>query len=336
MPILDNEIVWRPAALLSDSTPAQNGGRMTFAQLVSGVKNNLFPDVSQAERTNGSMTWRKAFIHVASAQDTALLNVRLFLDALTPAGDFVTFVPGTHTDTEDQVTGRPYGIGTLYAPVTSGATQIMVACEHNAEYATLQPFRVGDLVRVSDRPSTGGAGNEEWVQLSGVAYGADFATLDLAAPLANGYGTQNTLVSSVFQQASVVASVSGITVTSAAGTFDSATAGNLIIHNKGAIEQGWTITFTGPSSFTATGNTVGMLSATGTTAADHAPLNPATGTPYFTLKASGWGGTFQANDTVTFNTSPAAIPVWYRRQVPAGTFSLANDYASLAIHGESA
>lgn len=55
MPILDNEIVWRPAALMSDTTPAQNGGRMGYAQLVSGVKNNLFPDVSQAERTAGSI-----------------------------------------------------------------------------------------------------------------------------------------------------------------------------------------------------------------------------------------------------------------------------------------
>ena len=88
MPILDNEILWRPAALQSDAAPAQNGGRMAFAQLVSGVKNNLFPDVSQSERSAGSVKWRKAFIHVNSAQDTALLNVRLFLDSLTPAGDF--------------------------------------------------------------------------------------------------------------------------------------------------------------------------------------------------------------------------------------------------------
>ncbi|WP_301100229.1 hypothetical protein, partial [Propionivibrio sp.] len=138
MPILDNEIVWRPAALMSDVTPAQNGGRMAFSQLVSGVKNNLFPDVSQSERLAGAVKWRKAFIHVNSAQDTALLNIRLFLDSLTPAGDFVVFQPGTQTDTEDQIAGRPYGIGTLYAPVVGGAAQIQVACEHNAEYATLQ------------------------------------------------------------------------------------------------------------------------------------------------------------------------------------------------------
>lgn len=336
MPILDNEILWRPAALLSDATPAQNGGRMAFAQLVSGVKNNLFPDVSQAERLAGAVKLRKAFIHINSAQDAALLNVRLFLDTLTPAGDFVTFLIGTATDTEDQITGRAFGIGTLFAPVAGGASQIQVVCEHNAEYASLHPFRVGDLIRVSDRPSTGGAGNEEWVTLSGVTYGADFATLDFTPALANAYATQATLISSVYQQPSVAASFSNLAVTSASGTFDAVTVGNLVVHNKGAIEQDWTLTFTSPTTFMMSGNTLGAIPASGSTTADTAPTNPLSGTPYFTLKTTGWGGTFQANDSLSFRTSPAVIPVWYRRQVPPGTFSLANDYASLAIHGESA
>ena len=336
MPILDNEILWRPATLMSDTTPAQNGGRMAISQLVSGVKNNLFPDVSQSERTAGSVKWRKAFIHINSAQDTALLNTRLFLDALTPAGDFVMFQPGTQTDTEDQIAGRPYGIGTLYAPVAGGAIQIQVACEHNGQYASLQPMRVGDVLRVSDRPSTGGAGNEEWVSVTGVSYGADFATVDISPALANSYATATTLVSSVLELPSVIAAWSGLALTSMGGSFDAATVGNLVAHNKGAIEENWTLTFSSATTFTVSGNVVGTLASPGSVSADYAPLNPATGTPYFTVKAIGWGGTFQANDTVSIATQPAAIPIWYRRQVPAGTFSLANDYTSLAIHGESA
>lgn len=336
MPILDNEIVWRPAALISDVIPAQNGGRMAFSQLVSGVKNNLFPDVSQSERTAGSVKWRKAFVHINSAQDTALLNTRLFLDALTPAGDFVVFHPGTQTDTENQIGGRPYGIGTLYAPVIGGTIQIQVACEHNAEYASLQPFRIGDLVRVSDRPSTGGAGNEEWVTLSGVSYGAEFAVFDLAAPLANSYGTANTLVSGVLQQASAVGIGASFALSSVGGNFDSATVGNWVVHNRGAIDEHWTLVFNGPTSFTVSGMSVGTLPQAGSTTADFSPSNPATGSPYFTIKASGWSGSFQSGEQATFDSVPAAVPIWYRRHVPAGTFSLANDYASLAIHGESA
>mgnify|MGYP001157936897 CR=1 FL=1 len=336
MPILDNEIVWRPAALMSDVMPAQNGGRMTGALLVSGVKNNLFPDVSQSERLAGAVKWRKAFIHLNSAQDAALLNVRLFLDSPTPAGDFVLFQPGTQTDTEDQIGGRPYGIGMLYTPVVGGASQLQVACEHNAEYAILQPFRVGDRLRVSDRPSSGGVGNEEWVSVTAIAYGPDYATVDVSPALANGYATNNTLVSSVCELASVAAEVGEVIVVSSGGNFDFSTVGNLKAHNKGAIPENWTLTFASTTTFTVSGTTVGPLASPGSVSADYAPLNPATGTPYFTIKAIAWGGNFQANDTVTFATRPAAIPIWYRRQVPAGTFSLANDYTSLAIHGESA
>lgn len=336
MPILDNEIVWRPAALISDVMPTQNGGRMHFSQLVSGVKNNLFPDVSQSERLAGAVKWRKAFIHVNSAQDTALLNARLFLDALTPAGDFVTFHPGTQTDTEDQVTSRPYGIGTLHADVVGGASQIQVACENNSQYASLQPFRPGDLVRISDRPSTGDTGNEEWGRLNNLVYGPDFATLDLATPLANSYATANTLVSTVYEQASVAAAGSHFALSSGTGTFDSATVGNFVAHNKGGIDEHWTLSFDSDSSFTVSGLVVGGLPEGGSTSADYMPMNPLTGTPYFTLKTSAWAGTFQSGDQVTFDTAPAALPLWYWRQVPAGTFSLANDFCSLAIHGESA
>lgn len=336
MPILDHEILWRPAALVSDVTPTQNGGRMRFAQLVSGVKNNLFPDVSQSERLAGAVKWRKAFIHINSAQDTALLNVRLFLDALTPAGDFVTFCPGTQSDTEDQISGRLYGIGTLKADVPSGATQLEIVGEHPVAYAELLPFRVGDLVRIADRPSTGGAGNEEWVTLTGVTYTSESALLDLAAPLANSYGSSGTLVSSVWQQASVAGVGASFTLASGGGSFDSATVGNWIVHNRGAIEEHWTLVFSGSTTFTVSGLSVGALPQVGSTSADFMPLNPNTGTPYFTLKASGWSGSFQAGEQGSFDTAPAAVPIWYRRQVPAGTFSLANDYASLAIHGESA
>lgn len=336
MPILDDEIVWRPAALLSDTVPSQNGGRMAFAQLVSGVKNNLFPDVSQSERLAGTVKWRKAFIHINSAQDSALLNVRLFLDALTPAGDFVVYQPGTPTDTEDQIAGRPYGIGTLYAPVAGGATQIQVACEHNAQYASLQPIRVGDRLRIADRPNSGGVGNEEWVSVDGIDYGADFATIDFSPALANAYATAKTLVSSAYEIPSVAAGCSDLAVSSASGQLDSATVGNLVAHNKGAVPESWTLTFIDATTFNVSGIGVGTLGAIGSTSADYAPVNPATGTPYFTIKAMAWSGTFAGNDRVTFATQPAAIPVWYRRQVPAGTFSLANDFCSLAINGESA
>ena len=66
MPIAGNELIFRRAALASDTVPAQNGGRMTSAAVVSSVKNNLFPDVTQAQRLAGAEHYRKVFLHVAA------------------------------------------------------------------------------------------------------------------------------------------------------------------------------------------------------------------------------------------------------------------------------
>ena len=37
-----------------------------------------------------------------------------------------------------------------------------------------------------------------------------------------------------------------------------------------------------------------------------------------------------------FTLNPASIPLWYRREVPAGASSLANDSVVVSVYGESA
>lgn len=333
MPILDFEILWRPAVMVSDAAPAQNGGRMSFVQIVSGVKNNLFPDVSQSERTAGSVKWRKAFIHVASAQNVPLQNARVFLDQATPAGDFVVFHPGTQTDTQDQIGGRPYGVGTLYEAGTANASQIKVVGENHSAYAGLQPFRAGDLIRVSNRLVGGTTGNEEFVQIASVTAASGYFLIDLAAPLQNAYATADTVVSSVLMAASIGSSIEHAQTTSVNGSFSASGAST---SNKGSVEDIWTITFNGATTFSVSGMATGALATPGSTLATYAPVNPATGAPYFSLDPSCWAGTFAPGELVQIATHPAALPVWYRREVPAGTASTTNDYASLTIYGESA
>lgn len=338
MALLDAEIVWRPSALISDSTPAQNGGRMAYTQMVTGMKNNLFPDVSQSERTAGATKFRKAFIHLYNTANTALTTVKVFLDALTAGGDYVTFLPGTATDTEDAATGRRYGIGTLNNNVSVSGTSCQVLCEHYADYATDTIFRVGDTVRISNQPSTGGAGTTDWVLLSAVSWDTTHVTLTFTTtPLANAYTAGvGVLVSGVYTVASIAAGVNTVVKTSTLGTFDSTTVGNLVCQHKGGIADAWTITMLTATTFSVAGVAAGAIAGTGSIASDYSPTNAATGTPYFTLKSICWGGTFAAADTVTFNTTQASLPIWYRRRVPAGTGSLASNVASLAIHGESA
>lgn len=338
MSLLDSEIIWRPASLVSSTTPAQNGGRMAYTQMVSGMKNNLFPDVSKTERDNGATLLRKAFIHLNNTSDTPLTSCKVFLDAVTPGDDYVLFFPGTATNTEDTMgSARPYGVGTLTETVDIGFDSLRVTVENIADYTSLTPFRVGDLVRVSNQPSTGGAGTTDWVILSAVSYQPTYVELTFATtPLANAYVSgATTIISSVLEVASCGGSVTNISKTSTNGLFDGITTGNLVSHNKGGVSDTWTITFLTQTTFNVSGAATGLLPGTGSILADYSPTNVPINSPYFTLKALCWDGNWVAGDTVTFDSTPAQIPVWYRRRVPTGAGSLANNATSLAVHGES-
>lgn len=332
MPLQDSEIVWRPAQTVSDSVPAQNGGRMRFIAVPSGVKNNLLPDVTKAEREAGSVKWRKAFIHIASTSNIPLINARIFLDTPTPAEDFVLLYAGNATDTQDQIAGRPYGIGTLAATANAGATSFDVMCE-SADYETLLPFQIGDIVRIG-LPS-GAAGNEQFAGITAVNYLGATATLDIDTPLQFDFTAPENIVSSVIEQASIEASIVNFAVSSVAGTFDDVTAGNVTTPAVSAVDDAWTLTFTSTSDFTAAGLATGAI-GNGTIYGDYAPINPATGQPYFSLKMAAWGDPWDVGDTLTFDTAPAALALWYRREVPVGAASSANNAASVTLYGESA
>lgn len=331
MPLTDSDLVWRPSVLRSSSVPAQNGGAMAMSTLVSGVKNNLFPDVGQLERASGSVSWRKCFMHINSSDDSPLLNVRLFLESMTPADDFVTFAQGTAHDTEAELTTRVYGIGQLLEPSAPSDSQLLIRGEQPAGYAALEPFRIGDSVRIAQ-----GADHEEFVTLTHADYSGESIRLDVEPALTQYYSPEQTTVASVLALPELAAEFSVIELLSNDGSLDTTTPGHLLAHNKGAIEQDWLLTFSDTQQFSVAGHLLGTLAIPGAISADFAPLNPATGTPYFTLRASAWGGSFVANDTLRFQTRPAALAVWYRREVPAGSTSLANNYAALMLYGESA
>jgi len=331
MPLQDSEIIWRPSHLVSDAVPAQNGGRMRIAALPTGIKNNLFPDVTRAERDAGSVRLRKAFIHIASATDTPLINARVFIDTPTPAGDYVTLHPGTQTDTESQFSSRAYGVGSLAATANAGATSLVVTLEH-AAVAALEPFRANDLLRIG--PAGGGTVGEQFVRVASVSYSGAQATIAITPGLLMAHAA-DAAVSSVIEQASIAASISDFAVTSVAGSFAHTTAGNAVARARGGVADTWTLTFTSASAFTVSGLATGSV-GTGSIHTDTVPINPATSTPYFALRMAAWGGTWQAGDTLRFATAPAALPLWYRRAVPVGVSPAASNATSVTIYGESA
>ena len=329
MPIVDNDFVWRQPRAISNTTPAQNGGRMSTTAITSGVKNNIFPDVSQAQRTAGITQFRKAFVHVASASNIELLDGRVFISQVTPADDWVTIHLGTQTDTEDQITGRAYGAAPLVTDAEATDQVLLVAMEWLPAASALEPFQAGDVLRISDGV------NEEWHEIDSVVADSsnDFLEVTLVGQLAHAFDSDDTLVSSCIEAASVLASISDVVVTSATGgTLNSA---SLVAHNKGATHDTITLTFTSATAFSAAGLIAGSL-GNGTRSADFSPTNSGTASAYFTIPSTAWGGTFAAGNTVVFTLNPASIPIWYRREVPAGAGSLANDSVVVSVYGESA
>lgn len=104
--------------------------------------------------------------------------------------------------------------------------------------------------------------------------------------------------------------------TPATGTFNDALA-PIIVTNRGAVTERWALTFTSTTAFNVMGEHVGVI-ALGNINAECAPLNPATGVPYFTLPALGWGSGWAAGNVLRFNTVGAMTPIWVVRTVQQG------------------
>lgn len=330
MSIVSSEIVWRkPLVVSGDGT---NGGRMSSNLVVSGIKNNLFPDIPESERVAGSTSYRKVFIHVANDSDLTLIAPKVFVETRTPGDDSVVFIVGTQRDTQSALVGTEpkYGSGPLNATVSSGVTQITVMTESSS----LNIFPIGRVIRISDRASVSASGNEEYRTVTDCTYVGNVATITFSGGLLSGYSSTNTKVASVYEPGDVKVTVANFTVTSSQGTYNSA--GYPILGDSiASIEQDWTLTFQSPTTFIVVGDTVGQVGTTYSISSDQSPVNPDYSKPYFTIRAIGFGGTWVANNTITFRTSPASIPLWYRRDVPAGANSLSGNSVIVACDGES-
>jgi len=107
----------------------------------------------------------------------------------------------------------------------------------------------------------------------------------------------------------------------------------ILVRNVGAITERWAIQFTNATSFNVIGELVGVI-ASGTTGSDIAPVNPATGKPYFTLSALGWGAGWATGNVLRFNTIGALFPVWVVRTIQQGPETVTNDAFTLLIRGD--
>lgn len=107
----------------------------------------------------------------------------------------------------------------------------------------------------------------------------------------------------------------------------------LVVTNAGASTERWAVRFTNTTAFDVIGEHVGVI-ASGNTATDCAPVNPATGSPYFTLKATGWGAGWTAGNVLRFNTVGALFPVWMVRTIQQGPETVINDQFTVLVRGD--
>jgi hypothetical protein len=130
-------------------------------------------------------------------------------------------------------------------------------------------------------------------------------------------GTLKARVSILFDQGTWTSvwqdSVIGLPAT---GTYNDVAA-PIVVANRGAVTERWSLQFTNSSTFLVIGEHVGVLGSFSINA-DCAPINPSTTVPYFTLPALGWGLGWATGNVLRINTVGAMAPVQIVRTVQPG------------------
>lgn len=107
--------------------------------------------------------------------------------------------------------------------------------------------------------------------------------------------------------------------------------GTPAVTNQGAESDRWAIVFTAGNAFDCYSEALGLI-ASGNTTANFAPVNPATGAPFFTLLAASWVPGILVGSVYRFNTEGACSSVWVSRCTVPGTASGATK-AALRLRG---
>lgn len=169
-------------------------------------------------------------------------------------------------------------------------------------------------------------------------------TLQLAQPLYHDLPANDTWVASAIYMGSLRARVKDWAsyTTDPGGYDDTGSATNaqynqvafpVAIDNRGSVPDRWKLQFTSSSAFQLYSENRGLV-ATGSTAVDFRPVNPQTQTPYFTIKADGWGTGWSVGNTVRFDTDAAAAPFWLIRTVLPGLATVDDDQLKIELRGD--
>jgi len=107
----------------------------------------------------------------------------------------------------------------------------------------------------------------------------------------------------------------------------------VVVTNAGAVTERWAMRFTSTTNFDVIGEHVGVIGQ-GSINTATTPINPATGSPYFTIPALGWGIGWSVGNVLRFDTVGAMFPVWVVRTIQQGAESVQDDSFTLLVRGD--
>ena len=137
MPIETNNLVLYKSERLTDAT--DGGGKYSGQVVADGESNNLFPDVSELDRTMGRVSLRKIFAAVNNNDTESLMGSTVFVSKNPddPNVSALLFSTRSHIDTRDSAQNRlenylakgAQAVGSLLDTAYSGMKSFQVAME---------------------------------------------------------------------------------------------------------------------------------------------------------------------------------------------------------------
>ena len=103
--------------------------------------------------------------------------------------------------------------------------------------------------------------------------------------------------------------------------------------NRGAVKERWALIFTSSTAFRIIGEKYGQVGI-GNINTLTAPINSATGAPFFTVTQFGWGGGWATGNVVRLNTDACGTAIGIVRTVLQGPDTFKSDKFTLAFRGD--
>jgi hypothetical protein len=139
MPIETNNLVLYKSERLTDTS--DGGGKYSGQVVEDGISNNLFPDVSELDRTMGRVSLRKIFAGVNNNDTESLMGSTVFISKNPddPNVSALLFSTKSHTDTRDAAQNRlenylakgAQAVGSLLDTAYSGMKSFQVVMDKN-------------------------------------------------------------------------------------------------------------------------------------------------------------------------------------------------------------